>query len=119
MAIKRPEPTAASREDLLEILTVAAEGQLRALRALSRRQRRPESASPGKRRSNIAIVQDILKAAPGPLHISEILTLAQQRYQVQLSRESLVSALTKKVLDRHVFCRVGRNTFDLLERSPS
>ncbi len=118
MATKKPEPAVASREDLLEILTAAAEGQLRALRALGRRHRRSESGSE-KRRSNIAIVEDILRSAPGPLHISQILTLAQERYQLRLSRESLVSALTKKVLDRNTFCRVGHNTFDLLERPPS
>jgi hypothetical protein len=118
MATKKPVPTAASREDLLEMLTTAAEGQLRALRALHRRFHRPEP-SPEKRRSNIAIVEDILRSAPGPLHISQILSQAQERYQVHLSRESLVSALTKKVLDRHTFCRVGRNTFDLLDRPPS
>jgi hypothetical protein len=27
--------------------------------------------------------------------------------------------LTKKVLDRHTFCRVGHSTFDLLERHSS
>lgn len=118
MATQKSEPTAASREDLLGILTVAAEGQLRALRALRRRQVRPEP-KPGKRLSNISMVEDILRSASGPLHISQILTQAQERYQVQLSRESLVSALTKKVLDRHTFCRVGRNTFDLLDRAPS
>ena len=99
-------------------MTKAAEGQLRALRALRRRQDRPEPTS-GKRRSNIAIVEDILRSSPGPLHIAQILSQAQERYQIHLSRESLVSALTKKVLDRHTFCRVGRNTFDLLERAPS
>ena len=118
MAIKKPEATAASRDDLLDILTTAAEGQLRALRALRRRQLQPEPKA-GRHRSNIAIVEDILRSSSGPLHISEILTQAQERYQVQLSRESLVSALTKKVLDRQTFCRVGRNTFDLLERTPS
>jgi hypothetical protein len=118
MAIKKPEATVASREDLLEILTVAAQGQLRALRALRRRQR-PLEPDSEKRRSHIAIVEDILRSSPGPLHISQILTQAQERYQLQLSRESLVSALTKKVLDRNTFCRVGRNTFDLLERPPS
>lgn len=118
MASQKLEATAASRDDLLDILTTAAEGQLRALRALRRRQLRPEPKV-GKRKSNIAMVEDILRSSAGPLHISKILTQAQERYQVQLSRESLVSALTKKVLDRHTFCRVGRNTFDLLERSPS
>ncbi len=33
-----------------------------------------------------------------------------------LRRESLVSALTKKVLDHHTFTRTAPNTFDLLHR---
>jgi len=121
MATKKPESTVASREDLLEIITAATEGQLRALRALRRRQHLPEPSTvpSDKRRSNIAIVEDILRSSPGPLHISEVLRLAKDRYQLDLSRESLVSAITKKVLDHHTFCRVGRNTFDLLDRPPS
>ena len=115
MAIKKPEPSTTSRDDLLDILTVAAEGQLRALRALRRRQRRPQPKS-GRSQSHIAVVEDILRAAQGPLHISEIITRAQARYQLHLSRESLVSALTKKVLDHHTFTRTAPNTFDLLPR---
>jgi hypothetical protein len=112
-----PESPESPREDLLEILTVATEGQLRALRALRRRYHRPAPA-PGKAKSHIAVVEGILRAANGPLHISDIIAQAQHQYHLQLSRESLVSALTKKVLDHHTFCRVGRNTFDLLERQP-
>ena len=78
MAIKKPEATAASRDDLLDILTTAAEGQIRALRALRRRQLQPEQRA-GRRKSNIAIVEDILRSSSGPLHISEILTQAQER----------------------------------------
>ena len=48
--------------------------------------------------------------------VNEILQKAAQRYGKKLGREFLVSALTKKVLDEHTFCRVARNTFDLRER---
>lgn len=62
------------------------------------------------------IVQDLLQAAPGPLHINDLLLQALQQYGVKLSRESLVSALTKKVLDQNTFVRTAPNTFDLLKR---
>jgi hypothetical protein len=62
------------------------------------------------------IVQDILLAARGPLQINEILLKARLAFGVQLHRESLVSALTKKVLDQHTFRRTAPNTFDLLQR---
>ena len=63
------------------------------------------------------VVCDVLAAAPGPLHIDEIIQKAKQSYGVKLSRESMVSALTKKVLDQNTFCRTAPNTFDLINRS--
>ena len=104
-----------TRDELLIILEKTVEGQLRAVRSLRRAGTRPERRS-RKGKSNISIVEDILKAHSGPLHIHQILQKAAQRYGKKLSRESLVSALTKKVLDEHTFCRVARNTFDLRER---
>ena len=62
------------------------------------------------------IVYDILLAAKGPLHITEILQRAKKDHHRPLRRESLVSALTKKVLDRQTFTRTAPNTFDLLQR---
>jgi hypothetical protein len=112
----KPSP-GLTREDLIEVLQKATESQLRALRLLRKAQRAPAS-TPGARKSNMDIVKDILTAAPGPLHINQILEQAQRQYRRKISRESLVSALAKKVLDQNTFIRVGRNTFDLLERRP-
>jgi hypothetical protein len=68
----------------------------------------------------MALVQAILSQADQPLPIEEIITRARKQYGRQLRRESLVSALTKKVLDQNTFRRTAPNTFDLLNRpSPS
>jgi len=48
--------------------------------------------------------------------LNEIIRRAQQLHQRPLRRESLVSALTKKVLDQNTFTRTAPNTFDLLQR---
>lgn len=64
------------------------------------------------------VVLDVLAAAPGPLHIDEIIQRASQSYGVKLSRESLVSAITKKILDQNTFCRTAPNAFDLINRTP-
>jgi hypothetical protein len=104
-----------SRDELLDILESAASAQLRALRAMRQR-----PMQKGKRigRSHMDVVQDVLAAALGPLHIDEIIQRASQSYGVKLSRESLVSAITKKILDQNTFCRTSPNTFDLINRSP-
>jgi len=105
-----------SKNDFIEILESSALAQLRALRSLRRAQQRPRATPGTKRQSNMHIVYDILLAAKGPLHISDILQRAKKDHHRPLRRESLVSALTKKVLDQNTFRRTAPNTFDLLQR---
>ena len=105
-----------TKNDLIEVLESSALAQLRALRSLRRAAQRPAAPSGTKRKSNMDIVYDILLAAKGPLHITDILQRAQKQYHRPLRRESLVSALTKKVLDQNTYCRTAPNTFDLLSR---
>jgi hypothetical protein len=105
-----------TKDDLIEVLENTALAQLRALRSLRRAAHRPATTHGLKRKSNMDIVYDILSAAKGPLHLNEILRRAQKDHHRPLRRESLVSALTKKVLDQNTFCRTAPNTFDLLKR---
>lgn len=105
-----------NKDDLIDVLENAALAQLRALRALRRSEHRKTAPAEPKRKSNMDIVYDILIAAKGPLHIQDILQRAQKDHHRPLHRESLVSALTKKVLDQNVFTRTAPNTFDLLKR---
>ena len=103
-----------TREELLEILEHLASAQLKTLRALRKKADPPAERGQRKGLSNMDIVHEILRAAKGPLHIKEIILRARLAYGVKLSRESLVSALTKKVLDEHTFRRTAPNTFDLI-----
>lgn len=105
-----------SKDDLIEVLETTALAQLRALRALRRSEYRKTSPPEPKRKSNMDIIYDILLAARAPLHVNDIIQRAQKDYHRQLHRESLVSALTKKVLDQNTFTRTAPNTFDLLKR---
>jgi hypothetical protein len=76
-------------------------------------QRVPKPRKKGK--SQMTLIYDILFAAQRPLHVTEIITLAKQNFQVDLDRESIVSALTKKVRSGRMFKRVAPNTFAILE----
>jgi hypothetical protein len=62
------------------------------------------------------IVENLLVEAGQPLHISAIIEQAKSRFNQVLDRESLVSALTKRVKRKDRFVRTGPNTFGL--RSP-
>lgn len=73
----------------------------------------PASQGPKKRTSNIDAVHDILQEAGQPLHVSEIIRLAKQEYGVELQRDSIVSALLKKVNAQQGIVRTAPNTFAL------
>lgn len=66
-----------------------------------------------ERKSNTKIVSDILREAGHSLHIDEIIRIAWENRGVELHRESIVSALSKKILENKVFVRTGRNEFAL------
>ena len=71
-----------------------------------------------KRTSNIDIVQDVLRSANRPLHVSEIISRAKQDHGVELSRDSIVSALLKKVSAGQGVVRTAPNTFALAKEEP-
>lgn len=109
------------RDELLDIFEAVSKAQLRALRQLRQSPTsatRAARAAAGRPRpkgmSQIEMVYDILQAARRPLHVSEILSLVSQRFGVALDRESVVSALAKRVARQDRFLRTGPNTFALL-----
>jgi len=76
-------------------------------------QKSPVQQKKIKRTSKLDIVEDLLSAAEEPLHISRIISLARDEYNVNLERDSVVSALTKKIRAGGRFVRVAPNTFSL------
>jgi len=99
------------RDSLLEAVEVSLDAQLRAVRRL---RRGGEVRERGRRRvgmSQVDFVYDILLRAGVPLHITEILRRVAADHGVRLDRESVVSALSKKVARGVRFVRTDRNTF--------
>ena len=99
------------RDIILETVAVSLEAQLRAVKRL-RGPGEPEEPKE-KGMSQINMAYDILKRAKRPLHVSEIITGIERIHGVKVDRESLVSALTKKVVRKDRFVRTGKNTFAL------
>jgi len=64
--------------------------------------------------SQVEMVYDILQSAGRHLHISEILTRVAKRHGVTLDRESIVSALAKRIARKDRFLRTAPNTFSVL-----
>lgn len=55
----------------------------------------------------------VLRRAKTPLHIDELIVAIAQAHGVQPTRDSLVSALTKKVVAGDRFEKTAPNTFAL------
>jgi hypothetical protein len=107
------------RQVILETIESALDAQLRAVRKLRRGELGQSKEKVRRsRRSQMSMVEDILAEAGQPLHISAIIERAKSRFGQSLDRESLVSALTKRLKRKDRFVRSGPNTFGLRPAKP-
>lgn len=108
MAKQKDDPV---REAVFEAFETALDAQLRALRRLRKGQQLPPSQSEPRGMSQVELIEDILRKKGSALHITEILAEVARVHKIQLDRESVVSALTKKVQRGERFLRTGPNVF--------
>ena len=104
-------------DDLIDVLEAVSKAQLDALRRLRRSVTQPAgsaSAKPSGSMSKVDMAYDILRSSGRPMHISDIIALVAKRHGVTLDRESIVSALSKRVARKDRFARTAPNTFSLL-----
>ena len=101
------------KKDILTIIESSLDAQLRAVRRL----KGGTPAEKPRRRgmSQVDMAYDILLRTGRPLQIKDLLDQIHKVHGVQVERESLVSALSKKVARKDRFVRTERNTFGLLE----
>jgi len=115
---------APKQDEVLDVIEALLKAQLHAVEAL-RCQREGQSkaaleaADPGpgsKRLSQTDMAIKVLLTAGGPLHILEVVSRIQAAFGVQVSRDSLVSAIVKKVARDQEFLKTGKNTYGLRGR---
>ena len=88
--------------------------QLKIIRQFLKEGEQPQFKPRGKGRSQMSIIYDLLLAAQKPLHVTEIIKRAKIDFNIELDRDSIVSALSKKVKSGRMFKRVEANTFTIL-----
>jgi hypothetical protein len=91
--------------------------QLRVVRQFLKEDKEHRFRPRGKGKSQMNVVYDVLLSAQKPLHITEIIEKAKKDFNVALDRDSLVSAITKKVKSGRMFKKVEANTFTVLDSS--
>jgi hypothetical protein len=104
------------KDIILGTIEVSLDAQLRAVRRLRSGQDSAARKSRQKGMSQVDLAFDILQRAQSPLHISEIIDRIEQLHRRKVDRESLVSALSKKVQRRDRFVRPDKNVFGLLKQ---
>ena len=98
-------------DKIIELKRELLQSQLKIVRRYQ--QQSPQFKKQPKRTSKLDIVEDILLSADQPLHIAKIIETAKNDYNVTLQRDSIVSALVKKIQAGERFLRVAPNTFAL------
>ena len=106
MESKTPEWFLSFYESLLS-------AQLRTVRQMKSPKPKKPRGTERKGMSNMDMAIDILRRAQKPLHISEIIVQAKAKFGVTLDRESLVSALVKKLHRHPGLSRTAPNTFHI------
>lgn len=96
-------------DDYLTYQKEVAEATLRIINQFQERAK----GKPKKRTSNIEVIQHVLSTAGRPLHVSEIIDLAETQFKITLERDSVVSAILKKIKAGKMFVKTGPNTFAL------
>ena len=99
------------RDVFLDVTAESLEAQLKAVRRLQGRV--PPEQPQKKRVSQIDMVYDVLERAGRELHVKEILARVELIHGIRLNRDSIVSALTKKVHSHDRFVQTGKSTFSI------
>jgi len=103
-----------TKDDLYQAILSIEEAKLKAQLKVIRKMISPELPNvetKPKRMSQINVAYNILYENHEPMHISRIIKEAKLIYNLDIDRESLVSAISKKVNKNDRFIRTDKNTF--------
>ena len=103
-----------TREEVLQAFELVLETQLRAVRRL---RGRPVPARRVKGLSQVDMAFAVLHRVKAPRHVDDLIVAIAQAHGVQPARDSLVSALSKKVVAGDRFEKTAPNTFGLRDEA--
>ena len=105
------------RAVILRAFADCLKAQLRAINRL-RGAGAEKPTHPKERMSHTSMAYNILLGAGQPIHITQIIEEIEKQHGLKVDRESIVSALSKRIVRGDRFVRTGKNTFGLRETNP-
>jgi hypothetical protein len=104
-------------ELFLNIQESLLRAQLNVIKQIRKEQGLTETEQPKEeRKSQMDMVYDILTDTQKPMHVSDIISSAKHKFDIELDRESIVSALAKRIKRRDRFMKTAPNTFALISQ---
>ena len=104
-------------EELLNLHESLLRAQLNVIRQYRKESRLENSDAPAdKGMSQMDIVYDILSESQRPIHVDDIIDIAEKRFDKKFDKESIVSALSKRVSRQDRFIKTAPNTFFLISK---
>ena len=104
-------------EEFLNLYESLLRAQLNVIRQLRKQAGYEEIEKPKeKRMSQMDVVLAILSEGRKSMHVDDIIVAAEKKFNLKLDKESVVSALAKRIKRQDRFIRVAPNTFALIDQ---
>ena len=104
-------------EDLVNLYESLLRSQLNTLRQFRKDAGFIEQEKPAEKRiSQMDMTYNILMDTKQPMHVSDIINAIAKRYGIKVDRDSLVSALAKRISRQDRFIKTAPNTFGLISQ---
>jgi hypothetical protein len=106
-----------SYESLLNVFEALAKSQINTIRQLKKKAGLlDEEQTTERRMSQIDMAYDILFHSKNEMHVNNIIIAVKKKFDVELDKESIVSALIKRVKRQDRFAKTAPNTFTLIDQ---
>ncbi len=104
-------------EEILNLYESLFRAQLNVIKQLRKQAGLKEIEQPKeKRMSQMDMVYDILCELQKPMHVKDIIVAAKSKFDLDLDRESVVSALAKRIKRQDRFIKTAPNTYALIDQ---
>jgi DNA-directed RNA polymerase delta subunit len=104
-------------DEILTFYEALTRAQLSVIKQFRKRLGLKEIETPReKRMSQMDMIYDILTKSQSPMHVDDIIAVARATFDIKLDKESVVSALAKRIKRHDRFIKTAPNTYALIDQ---
>ena len=104
-------------EEFLTLCESLLRAQLNVIKQFRKQLGLKESEAPKeKRMSQMDMVYNILCETQKPMHVDDIIIAAKAKFDIEMDKESVVSALAKRIKRQDRFIKIAPNPYALIDQ---